>query len=63
MRREYEAEAAVRAKLGPIKWRNLNRVVRVYNERGWAYAIYEYHGDCLSWSNVLILRCRVLTAR
>jgi hypothetical protein len=37
-----------------IKWKNLSKLVKVYHEKYWMYAIYDDYGECLSWNNVSI---------
>lgn len=51
----YQKELALKQKIPRNKWNNLVKIVKVYQEKVWAYAIYQYQGDCLNWLNVISL--------
>lgn len=65
IKKKYEEQAIIKvalinAKNGKqckIKWKNLEKLVKLYTERNWLYAIYQYSGSCLSWANVIMSIC------
>jgi hypothetical protein len=34
----------IKSRLAHIKWKNLSKLVKIYNEKNWMYVIYEYYG-------------------